>query len=71
ESSSRYSGTDTDVIFKTKTGIPSALISVPMRYMHSTIETVDVADIDGATRLMAGFVRSLRSGDAFQAVTLL
>ncbi|MEL6616102.1 MAG: M42 family peptidase, partial [Bacteroidota bacterium] len=33
ESSSRYSGTDTDVIFTTRRGIPSALVSIPMRYM--------------------------------------
>ncbi len=70
ESSSRYSGTDTDVIFTTKGGIPSALVSIPMRYMHSTVETVDLGDVEHAVRLLAAFVRSLRSGDAFRAEVL-
>jgi endoglucanase len=70
ESSSRYSGTDTDVIFTTKAGIPSALVSIPMRYMHSTVETVDLGDVERAVRLMAAFVRALRPGDAFRAAVL-
>ena len=65
ESSSRYSGTDTDVIFTTRGGIPSALVSIPMRYMHSTVETVDLGDVEHAVRLMVAFVRSLDPGDAF------
>ena len=66
ESSSRYSGTDTDVIFLTKQGIPSALVSIPMRYMHSTVETVDLEDVAHAVRLMAAFVRSVKSDEAFR-----
>jgi len=67
EASSRFSGTDTDVIFHTKTGIPSALISIPMRYMHSTIETVDLGDVEHAVRLMTAFARSISSDDRFAA----
>lgn len=67
ESSSRYSGTDTDVIFHTKTGIPSALLSIPMRYMHSTVETVDLEDVQHAIRLMTAFARSVRADDRFGA----
>ena len=65
ESSSRYSGTDTDVIFTTRQGIPSALVSIPMRYMHSTVETVDLADVEHTARLLAAFARSVRAGDSF------
>ncbi len=70
ESSSRYSGTDTDVIFTTRRGIPSALVSIPMRYMHSTVETVDLADVEHTVRLLAAFVRSVRADDAFRTEIL-
>ncbi|HLT47162.1 MAG TPA: M42 family metallopeptidase [Rubricoccaceae bacterium] len=65
ESSSRYSGTDTDVIFTTRAGIPSALVSIPMRYMHSTVETVDLGDVEHAVRLLAAFVRAIGPGERF------
>lgn len=70
ESSSRSSGTDTDVIFTTKAGIPSALVSIPMRYMHSTIEMVDLRDVEAAVKLLAAFVRSIRKDDSFAAEVL-
>ncbi|MEM6337954.1 MAG: M42 family metallopeptidase [Bacteroidota bacterium] len=65
EASSRYTGTDTDSIFRSRTGIASALISLPMRYMHSTVETVDLRDVDACIRLMAAFAKSLKAGDTF------
>jgi endoglucanase len=70
EASSRSSGTDTDVIFHSKAGIPSALISIPMRYMHSTVETVDLGDVEHAVRLMTAFARSIAADDAFRAEIL-
>ncbi|HIG75873.1 MAG TPA: M42 family peptidase [Bacteroidetes bacterium] len=66
ESSSRYSGTDTDVIFTTRRGIPSALVSIPMRYMHSTVETVDLRDVEATVRLLEAFVRSIAADDEFR-----
>jgi endoglucanase len=65
ESSSRFSGTDTDVIFSARAGVPSALVSMPMRYMHSTIETVDLADVQHTIDLLTAFARSLKADDAF------
>ena len=70
ESSSRYSGTDTDVVFTTKAGVPSALVSVPMRYMHSTVETVDLSDVEHTARLLEAFVRSVRADDTFRTTIL-
>lgn len=70
ESSSKFSGTDTDVIFFSKTGIPSALTSIPLRYMHSTIETVDLDDVQRMIKLMTGFVQSLTAKDSFAASIL-
>ena len=45
EASSRFTGTDTDDIFASRSGVASALVSLPMRYMHSTVETVDLDDV--------------------------
>lgn len=67
ESSSRYSGTDTDKIFNSRTGVPSALVSLPMRYMHSTVETVHLDDVERVIQLMTGFVRSIEATDIFHA----
>jgi len=65
ESSSRYSGTDTDNISYTGQGIPSALISLPLRYMHSVVEVVDVADVQKVIDTLVAFVRSVKVSDDF------
>ncbi len=69
EASARRTGTDTDSIFKTRAGVPSALVSVPLRYMHSTVEVVDLGDVEQCIRLLVAFARSLGPDDAF-AVTI-
>lgn len=68
ESSSRYSGTDTDVIFTTRDGIPSALISLPLRYMHSVVEMADMRDIEKVIALLTGFVESIGEKESFSVV---
>jgi endoglucanase len=65
ESSSRYSGTDTDVIFNVCEGIPSALISFPLRYMHSVVEMADLRDVEKTVELIAHFVESVTESDTF------
>jgi endoglucanase len=65
ESSSRYSGTDTDVIFNTRDGIPSGLISLPLRYMHSVVEMADLADVEQVIALLTAFVESVTESDDF------
>jgi endoglucanase len=69
ESSSRYSGTDTDVIFNVGPGIPSALVSLPLRYMHSVIELAHFDDIEKVIALLTAFVESVAESDTF-AMTL-
>ena len=65
EATSLYTGTDTDDIFNAKTGVPSALVSLPMRYMHSTVETVRFKDVEACVELLAAFVRSVSTDDSF------
>jgi len=66
EAMSSSSGTDTDVIFWTRGGIPSALISLPNRYMHSPVEVVSLKDLEQIPRLMAAFAHSLKKGEKFK-----
>ena len=65
ESSSRYSGTDTDIIFESKEGIPSGLISLPLRYMHSVVEMADLRDVERTIELLTAFVLSVTAEDDF------
>ncbi len=66
EAMSATSGTDTDVIFWTRGGIPSALISLPNRYMHSPVELVSLKDLEKIPELMAAFALSLKADDVFK-----
>ena len=65
EASSRFTGTDTDRIFTVREGVPSALVSLPLRCMHSVVETADLGDVQDTINLMAGFVLSLRARESF------
>lgn len=49
-------GTNADHITISKGGIPSALVSLPQRYMHTPVETVDVRDIENCAKLIARFI---------------
>jgi putative aminopeptidase FrvX len=53
------SGTDAWAIQVSREGIPTGLLSIPLRYMHSTTETVVVADVDRTARLLAAFIGRL------------
>lgn len=48
---------DADVIHLSRAGIVTGLVSIPLRYMHSAIETVELADVDGCAKLVAAFAR--------------
>lgn len=65
EATSVRTGTDTDSIFYQRTGIPSALISLPLRYMHSPVETLSVSDVKALIDLMTEIVLKLEPDHAF------
>jgi putative aminopeptidase FrvX len=65
ESIGRATGTDADAIHTTRAGIPTGLVSVPLRYMHSPVELIQVADADAAAKLIAAFAMRLQPGMSF------
>ena len=65
EASSRFTGTDTDKIFHSREGVPSALVSLPLRCMHSVVETAHLDDINHTINLLTEFVLSLKDKESF------
>ncbi len=63
--SPRYSSTDADAIYLSRTGVATGIISVPNRYMHSPNEMVSLADLERAAKLIAAVVRTLGNGTDF------
>jgi putative aminopeptidase FrvX len=52
DAASRSTGTDTDAFAYANGGIPSALISLPLRYMHTTVEMVHKDDVENVIKLI-------------------
>jgi putative aminopeptidase FrvX len=55
----RFTGTDADAIFTAQRGIATALVSVPLRYMHSPNELAALSDVEQAARLLAAVARRI------------
>jgi putative aminopeptidase FrvX len=66
ESLGRGTGTDADAVHVARAGIPTGLVSVPLRYMHSSVELVSLPDIDAAAKLIARFAQALTADFSFQ-----
>jgi len=65
ESLGRGTGTDADAIHVSRAGIPTGLVSVPCRYMHSPVELASLDDIGAAARLIAACAKRLTPGMSF------
>ena len=65
-SATRSTGTDTDSFAYSNAGVASALISLPLKYMHTTVETVSQKDVNDVIKLMYEFVTQLESGHDFR-----
>ena len=57
--SARSTGTDADAIHTSRGGVATGLVSIPLRYMHSPVEMVQIEDVQNAARLIAAFARRL------------
>lgn len=65
---SRATGTDTDAFAYGAAGVPSALISLPLRYMHTTVESVNRFDVENVIKLMYAALRGLKAGQDMRYV---
>lgn len=63
----RHSGTEADAVQLTAAGIPTAIVSIPIRYMHAPVEVAALTDIQRAARLLAEFAARL-DADFLQTV---
>jgi putative aminopeptidase FrvX len=64
--SGRSTGTDADAVHAARAGIPSGVVSVPLRYMHSPVEMVQLDDVQNAAKLIAAFAQRLEPGVSFK-----
>ena len=65
EASPNRTGTDLDQIFLTRAGVPTALVSLPNRYMHTPVEMIRLKDLEQVGELMAHFALDLQAGERF------
>ena len=65
---SRSTGTDTDAFAYSGEGVASALISLPLKYMHTTVEMAAKSDIEAVIELMSAFIKQLKSGHDFRYI---
>jgi putative aminopeptidase FrvX len=61
EASGRHTGTDADVVHFSRAGVATAVVSVPLRYMHSPVELVDLADVEATIKLLTALALRLES----------
>lgn len=63
--SGRGTGTDADVVHMSRGGIPTTIVAIPLRYMHSPVEMVQVDDVLACAKLIAAFAQKLTAGTSF------
>jgi putative aminopeptidase FrvX len=57
--------TDADVTFASREGIPTGLVSIPLRNMHSPIEIVQLSDLEACVRVLTAFAARLRPDETY------
>jgi putative aminopeptidase FrvX len=65
---SRVTGTDTDAFAYSNKGVPSALISLPLRYMHTTVEMVHKSDVENCIQLILATLKNIQPGEDFKYI---
>ncbi|HZB75500.1 MAG TPA: M20/M25/M40 family metallo-hydrolase [Solirubrobacteraceae bacterium] len=65
QASARYTGTDADAFHISRGGIPTGVVSIPLRYMHSPVEMVHLEDVENAAKLIAAFAQKLTADVSF------
>ena len=67
EISPNRSGTDADAVFIATEGVACGLVSIPLRYMHSTVEMLNLKDLEATPKLFATFCAGLKKGELIKA----
>jgi putative aminopeptidase FrvX len=67
EASGRATGTDADAVHISRGGVPTGLVSIPIRYMHSPVELVQLDDVHASARLIAAAALRLTRETSFAA----
>jgi putative aminopeptidase FrvX len=62
----RATHTDADGLHRSRGGLPTGMVSVPLRYMHSPVEMVQLDDIAATARLLAAFAQRVSAEDDFR-----
>ncbi len=65
EVSRGHTNTDADAMYLSRVGVATGLVSIPLRYMHTPVETVQLDDVEAAIRLLVAFAQRLESGISF------
>jgi putative aminopeptidase FrvX len=65
EAAGRTTGTDADAVHLSRGGVPTAVVSIPIRYMHSPVELVQLDDVHAAARLIAAAALALDEETSF------
>jgi endoglucanase len=65
EVSAGTTSTDMDAMYLSRAGVATGLVSIPLRYMHTPTEIVDLADVEQCARLLAAFAGRLEPGVSF------
>lgn len=65
EATGRATGTDADAVHLSRGGVPTGLVLIPLRYMHSPVELVQLEDVENAAKLVAAFALALTPDSSF------
>jgi putative aminopeptidase FrvX len=68
QAASRSTGTDTDAFAYATDGIASALISLPLRYMHTTVESVHKQDVEEVIKLIYRSLKAIKNNQDFRYI---
>ncbi len=66
EASGRNTGTDADAVHLSRGGVPTALVSIPLRYMHSPVELVALQDVHACAKLIAAMALKLSADTSLE-----
>jgi putative aminopeptidase FrvX len=66
QAASRSTGTDTDAFAYSNEGVASALISLPLRYMHTTVESVHKEDVENVIKLIIASLKGIKNNHDFR-----